>query len=104
MYNQSKILKIITFHSIFRVRGYALNQTHYIEKVVSKFSHLKIKDDNTPFDSSVKLEKNDSKVVAQLEYASAIRSLMYATQCTRAEISFAISKLSSFSSNPSIEH
>ena len=32
---------------------YALNQTHYIEKVVSKFSHLKIKDDNTLFDSSV---------------------------------------------------
>ena len=22
--------------------GYSLNQTHYIEKVVSKFSHLKI--------------------------------------------------------------
>ena len=37
--------------------GYALNLTHYIEKVVSKFSHLKIKDANTPFDSTVKLEK-----------------------------------------------
>ena len=57
--------------------GYALNQTHYIEKVVSKFSHLMIKDGNTPFDSSVKLEKNDGKVVAQLEYASAIGSLVY---------------------------
>ena len=30
--------------------GCALNQTHYIEKVVSKFSHLKIKDANTPFE------------------------------------------------------
>ena len=54
-----------------------MNQTHYIEKVVSKFSHLKIKDINTPFDSSVKLEKNDGRVVTQLEYASAIGSLMY---------------------------
>ncbi|RVW44817.1 Retrovirus-related Pol polyprotein from transposon TNT 1-94 [Vitis vinifera] len=54
--------------------GYALNQTHYIEKVVSKFSHLKIKDANTPFDSSIKLEKND------------------------------VSKLSRFTSNPSVEH
>ncbi|RVW71441.1 hypothetical protein CK203_057560 [Vitis vinifera] len=54
--------------------GYALNQTHYIEKVVSKFSHLKIKDANTPFDSSIKLEKND------------------------------VSKLSRFISNPSVEH
>ena len=31
-------------------RGYVLNQTHYIHKVVSKFSHLKIKGVNTPFD------------------------------------------------------
>ena len=30
--------------------GYALNQTHYIEKVVSKFSHLKIKYSNIPFE------------------------------------------------------
>ncbi|RVW93366.1 Retrovirus-related Pol polyprotein from transposon TNT 1-94 [Vitis vinifera] len=84
--------------------GYALNQTHYIEKVVSKFSHLKIKDANTPFDSSIKLEKNDGRSVAQLEYASAIGSLMYAAQCTRADISFAVSKLSRFTSNPSVEH
>ena len=84
--------------------GYALNQTHYIGKVVSKFSNLKIKDANTPFDSSVKLEKNDGRVVDQLEYASAIGSLMYVAQCTRTDISFAISKLSRFTSNPSMEH
>ncbi|KAL6345172.1 hypothetical protein AAG906_013656 [Vitis piasezkii] len=52
-------------------------------KVVSKFSHLKIKDANTPFDSSIKLEKNDGRSVAQLEYASAIGSLMYARQSKR---------------------
>ncbi|KAL6317021.1 hypothetical protein AAG906_026764 [Vitis piasezkii] len=73
--------------------GYALNQTHYIEKVISKFSHLKIKDANTPFDSSIKLEKNDGRSVAQLEYASAIGSLMYVAR-----------KLSRFTSNPSVEH
>ena len=56
--------------------GYALNQTHYIERV-RKFSHLKIKDANTPFDSSVKLEKNDGTIVVQLEYASVIRCLKY---------------------------
>ncbi|KAL6322658.1 hypothetical protein AAG906_015344 [Vitis piasezkii] len=80
--------------------GYALNQTHYIEKVVSKFSHLKIKDANTPFDSSIKLEKNDGRSVAQLEYASAIGSLMYAFRCTRVTFHL-ISKLSRFTSNPS---
>ena len=37
-------------------------------------------------------------------HASAIGSLMYAAQCTRADISFAISKLSRFISNPRVEH
>ena len=81
-----------------------MNQTHSIEKVDSKCIHLKIKDANTPFDSSVKLEKDDGRAVAQLEYASAIGSLMYVVQCTRAGISFAIGKLSWFTSNPSVEH
>ena len=84
--------------------GYALSQAHYIEKVINKFSHLKIKEANTPFDSSLKLEKNDGRAVAQLEYASAIGSLMYAAQCTRADISFAVGKLSRFTSNPSMDH
>ena len=84
--------------------GYVLNQTHYIEKVASKFSHLKIKDANTPFNSSVHLEKNDGRAVAQLEYASAIGSHMYVAQCIRIEISFSISKISRYISNPSVEH
>ena len=62
--------------------GFALGQAHYVEKVLNKFNHLKVKDANTPFDHSVKLEKNEGRAVAQLEYASAIGSLMYAAQCT----------------------
>ena len=84
--------------------GYVLSQTHYIEKVLEKFSHLKIKEANTPFDPSIKLVKNVGRTVAQLEYSSAIGSLMYATQCTRPDIAFAVSKLSRFTSNPNIEH
>ena len=81
-----------------------MSQSHYIEKVLNKFNHLKIKEANTPFDPSIKLIKNDGRVVAQLEYASAIGSLMYATQCTRPNIAFAVSKLSRFTNNPSIAH
>ena len=81
-----------------------LNQSHYIEKVLNKFSHLNIKEVNTPFDPSIKLVKNDGRAIAQLEYASAIGSLMYATQCTRLDIAFAVSKLSRFTSNPSVDH
>ena len=67
--------------------GYALNQTYYIEKVLSKFSHLKIKDVNTPFDSSVKLEKNYGRAMAQLEYVSAIGSL-YVMLCNVLGLTF----------------
>lgn len=84
--------------------GFALTQSHYIENIMEKFKHLNIKDANTPFDSSIKLVKNVGRDVGQLEYASAIGSLMYAVQCTRPDIAFAVSKLSRFTSNPSVEH
>ena len=45
-----------------------------MEKVLNKFNHLEIKEVNTPFDTSIKLLKNNEKVVAQLEYANAIGS------------------------------
>ena len=56
--------------------GFVLSHTHYVEKVLDKFSHLKIKEAHTSFDSNMKFEKNEGRAMAQLEYASAIRSLM----------------------------
>ena len=44
--------------------GYVLNQTHYIEKILSKFNHLTIKEASTLFDPSIKLFKNEGRVVA----------------------------------------
>jgi len=84
--------------------GYSLCQSHYIEKVLLKFNYLKFKEANTPYDSSIKLLENSGRVVAQLEYASAIGSLMYAMHCTRPDIAFAVCKMSRFTSNPSVEH
>ncbi|KAG8649329.1 hypothetical protein MANES_08G089011v8 [Manihot esculenta] len=40
------------------------------------------------------------RTIAQLEYASAIGSLMYAMHCTRPNITFAVCKLSRYTSNP----
>ncbi|KAH9672197.1 hypothetical protein KPL70_017637 [Citrus sinensis] len=59
---------------------------------------------NTPYDSSIKLLENSGRIVAQLEYASAIGSLMYAMHCTRPDIAFAVCKMSRYTSNPSVEH
>ncbi|GKD34270.1 retrovirus-related pol polyprotein from transposon TNT 1-94 [Tanacetum coccineum] len=55
--------------------GSALNQCHYIDKIIDKFQHLNIKKANTPYKSSYKLVENDGRAVAQIEYASAIGSL-----------------------------
>jgi hypothetical protein len=82
----------------------SLSQSHYIEKILTKFQHLNIKEFNTPFDSSLKLDVNSGRAVAQLEYASAIGSMMYATHCTRPDIAFAVSKLSQYTVNPGVEH
>ena len=84
--------------------GFALCQSQYINKILNKFKHLNIKEANTPYDVSSKLTKNAGRSVAQIEYASAIRSLMYAMNCTRQDIAFTVYKLSTFISNPSVEH
>lgn len=78
-------------------------QSHYIEKILNKFNHLNIKEAKTPFNQSVNLKENTGRTVAQLEYASTIGSLMYAMQCTRPDIIYAVSKLSRFTSKPSTE-
>ncbi|KAJ9547396.1 hypothetical protein OSB04_019939 [Centaurea solstitialis] len=60
----------------------SLSQSHYIEKILTKSLTLR-------FDSCVKLGANSGRAVAQLEYASAIGSMMYSTHCTRPDIAFA---------------
>lgn len=85
-------------------KGFALGQSHYIEKVLNKFKHLNIKEASTPYDVSAKLSENSGRAIAQIEYASAIGSLMYAMHCTRPDIAFAVCKLSRYTHNPSAEH
>ena len=84
--------------------GFMLSQTHYIEKLLNKFNFLKIREYTTPYDSSITLVKNDARSIEQLKYASAIGSLMYAMHCTRPDIAYAVSKLSRFTHNPSVDH
>ncbi|OMO97119.1 Integrase, catalytic core [Corchorus capsularis] len=83
---------------------YMLSQSHYIEKLLNKFNYLKISDYTTPYESSVTLLKSNARPIEQLKYASAIGSLMYAMHCTRPDIAYAVSKLSRFTHNPSMEH
>ena len=79
-------------------------QSHYVEKVLQRFEHLNIKETNTPFNRSIELGENTGRAIAQLEYASAIGSMMYTMHCTRPDISFSVGKISRFTCNPSVDH
>ena len=69
-------------------RGFSLYQSHYIDMIISKFNPLGIKEANTPLDVCTKLVENSGRFVSQLDYASAIGSLMYAMHCTRPILHF----------------
>ncbi|WVZ52934.1 hypothetical protein U9M48_003933 [Paspalum notatum var. saurae] len=84
--------------------GITLSQTHYVEKVLSRFGYIDSKPSPTPYDPSVTLKKNKRIGVNQLKYSQIIGSLMYLASTTRPDISFAVSKLSRFISNPGTDH
>ncbi|KAG9454343.1 hypothetical protein H6P81_007247 [Aristolochia fimbriata] len=83
---------------------YVLNQSHYIKKIIDKYSYLEFKDYNTPHDTSMKLSMNFGRAIAQLEYASVIGSLMYDMHCTRPDVAYVVCKLSRYTSNPGAIH
>jgi hypothetical protein len=81
-----------------------LSQSHYVEKILSRFGFVDGKSSPTPYDPSVILRKNKNKPTDQLKYSQIIGSLMYLASTTRPDISFTVSKLSRFMLNPSIDH
>jgi hypothetical protein len=81
-----------------------LTQSHYVEKVLSRFGYKDRKPSPTPYDPSLILRKNKRTGRDQLRYFQIIGSLMYLASATRPDISFAVSKLSRFTSNPGDDH
>ncbi|KAH9670173.1 hypothetical protein KPL70_016878 [Citrus sinensis] len=84
--------------------GLILSQTHYVDKILRKFT----KDDNTmsktPLDTSIHLSKNRGDGISQVEYARIIGSLMYLTSCTRPDLAYTVSKLSRYTNNLGTVH
>jgi hypothetical protein len=73
-----------------------------VEKVWSRFGYKNSKPSLTLYDPSLVLVKNKRIDRYQLRYYHIIGSLMYLASVTRPDISFAVSKLSRFTSNPGI--
>ena len=84
--------------------GITLSPSHYVEKVLNHFGYTDCESSPTPYDPSVTLRKNKRIGIDQLRYSKIIGSLMYLSSAMRPDISFAISKLSRFMSNPGSDH
>jgi hypothetical protein len=84
--------------------GVTLVQSHYVEKVLNCFGYNDCAPAPTPYDPSVILKKNRRISRDQLRYSQIISSLMYLASVTRLDISFAMSKLNRFVSNPGDTH
>jgi hypothetical protein len=84
--------------------GITLSQSYYMEKMLKRFSYKDSKSSPTPYDPSLILRKNRRIGRDQLRYSQIIGSLMYLASATRPDISFAVSKLSRFTSNQGDDH
>ena len=58
----------------------------------------------THVDVNLHLSKNNGKSISQQEYTQAIGSLMYVMNCTHLDITYAVSKLSRYTSNLGPDH
>jgi hypothetical protein len=81
-----------------------LNQSHYAEKILSRFGFEDCKISQTPYDVNMKLHKFEGEGKDQLRYSQIIRPLMYLAGAVRPNISYAVRKLSRFTSNPGDDH
>jgi len=90
-------------------RQIALSQTHYINKIIER---LGLQDTNpvyTPIDPNVDLDRAEEESGEKHgtdsgTYTMAIGSLMYVALATRPDISYAVNKLASYTSNPKSAH
>ena len=84
--------------------GITLLQSHYVEKILSRFGYSDCKPYATPYDPSMWIRKFEGTAVDQLRYYQVVGSLMYLVCATPLDISFDVYKLSRFVSNPGDVH
>jgi hypothetical protein len=81
-----------------------LKQSHHVENILKCFGYSDSKVSPTPYDPNLKIHKNRGQGINQLLYSQNIGSLLYLVSATRPDISFAMNKLSRFTSNQGSDH
>ncbi|GJU24120.1 copia protein [Tanacetum coccineum] len=93
--------------------GILVHQSNYTKKVLKHFSMDKAKSLSTPMvgrslnvdnDPFRPCEEDEDILGPEIPYLNAIGALMYITNCTRPDISFAVNLLARFSSSPTKRH
>ncbi|PIL22311.1 hypothetical protein GSI_14999 [Ganoderma sinense ZZ0214-1] len=94
------------FHRDCSQRVIDIDQEEYIQSVLEHFQMADCNPSNTPLPSGAVLVNYDGTAsdADRKRYQSLIGSLMYAMLGTRPDISFAITRLSRYLSNPSPDH
>jgi hypothetical protein len=88
-----------------------LSQSTYIDKVLNRFNMNESKKGFIPMSHGVTLSDtqcasmpDEHERMSRVPYASAIGSIMYAMICTRLDVSYALSVMSRYQSNPGDVH
>ena len=78
----------------------------YAQRVLQKFGMENAKPIHTPVDTSLKLVKatEDCENVDQVQFQSAVGSLLYLSIMTRPDITYAVSNVAKFCASPSKQH
>jgi hypothetical protein len=71
---------------------------------LTRFNMMDCKPAATPYDPNTKLKKKLGHGKDQLRYSQIIGSLMYLASATRPDISYAVCRLSRYTSNPGSDH
>lgn len=80
--------------------GIFFSLSHYAEKVLQSLKIYSYRFAKSLIGPSLKLLKNTSESIWQLEYARITGSLMYIMNCTILDMVFTVNVLSSCTSNP----
>jgi len=90
------------------LRTLHLSQTKYIEKILATHHMQACNPATTPADPHIRLEKSsqdfEARATERRNYQSAVGSLMYAILGTRPDISYTVSKVSQYATNPNSTH
>lgn len=88
-----------------------LDQQKYAELVLRRFNMFDCDPVKLPSDPNQKLTRemspsseNEIKQMGTIPYQEAVGSILYLAQCTRPDISFAITNVSQFNKNPGLAH